>query len=112
MKAGRNQQVIMRLLDALGDKDKDRVQSFFSERSTFHTLRGGAAIGQEQIWEAITAARSGADEFNWEIEQLDEDGDGSVVTVGKVRYLKNGNWREYPVNGRFEVKGSKILQWL
>lgn len=111
MKAGRNQQVILRLLDALGERDKDRVQSFFSDRSRFQTLRGGAAIGQEAIWEAITAARSGADEFDWEIDQLDEDGSGGVVTVGKVRYLKNGAWREYPVCGRFEVRGSKIMHW-
>lgn len=111
MKAGRNQQVILRLLDALGERDKDRVQSFFSDQSIFQTLRGGAVSGQESIWEAITAAKSGADEFDWEIERLDEDDCGRVLTEGKVRYLKNGNWREYPVRGRFEVRGSKILHW-
>lgn len=110
MKAGRNQQVIMRLLDALCDKDKDRVQSFFSNHSRFQTLRGGSAVGQEAIWEAITAARSGADGFDWQI-QLDEDEAGRVLTVGKVRYRKDGNWREYPVKGAFEVRGSKIMQW-
>ena len=101
----------MRLLDALSDNDKDRVQSFFSYQSRFHTLCGGAAVGQEAIWEAITAARSGADGYNWEIDRLDEDEEGRVLTVGKVRYRKDGNWREYRVRGAFEVRGSKIMQW-
>ncbi len=111
MKAGKNQQVILRLIEAIGDNDKERVQSFFCSHSHFQTLRGGAAVGQEAIWKAITAAGSGADRVDLQVDQLAEDAAGQVVTVGRVRYLKNGNWREYPVNGAFEVRGSKITRW-
>ena len=111
MKAGKKCQVIMRLIDAISENDKERVQSFFSANSRFQTLRGGAAVGQDEIWEALTAARSGAEGYDWEFDCLNEDESGKVVTVGKVRYLKNGCWREYPVRGAFEVRGSKITQW-
>lgn len=112
MKPGKKCQVIMRLIDAVNEKDKERVQSFFSSSSRFQTLRGGAVVGQDEIWETLTASRSGAEGVDWEFDQLDEDESGKVVTVGKVRYLKNGSWREYPVRGAFEVRGSKITQWV
>lgn len=111
MKAGKNREVIMRLVDAVNENDKERIQSFFSSSSKFQALRGGSAVGQEAIWEVLTAAKSGADQVDWEFECLDEDAEGKVLTRGTVRYLKDGNWREYPIQGAFQVRGSKITQW-
>ena len=112
MKAGKNQQVIRRLIEAVSDNDRERVLSFFSDDSKFRALDGCSAVGREAIWNSISASNQGAEKVDWQIDQFDEDEGGKVRTVGTVRYLKNGRWSEYPFCGAFEVRGSKVMQWL
>ena len=111
MKAGRNQQVVMRLIDAVSDNDKDRIQSFFSDDSIFHNLKGRKTVGQDAIWDVIAAVHHEAEQVDWQVDRLQEDEAGSVITEGRVRYLIAGEWREFEVNGAFEVRGSKISHW-
>ncbi|MEE8057115.1 MAG: nuclear transport factor 2 family protein [Pseudomonadales bacterium] len=111
MKAGRNQQVIMRYIDAVNDNDKERIQSFFAEDSIFCNLPDEHAVGQEAIWGAISDIHNNAEQVDWQIDNLCEDESGSVLAEGRVRYLVNGEWRECELNGVFEVRGCKITQW-
>lgn len=111
MKAGKHQQVIIRLIEAVSENDKDRVLSFFSDDSKFQSVDGGAAIGREAIWDKINAVNNGAEKTDWLIDRLDEDEAGKVRAAGIVRCLKNGRWSEQPFCGAFEVRGSKVMQW-
>jgi limonene-1,2-epoxide hydrolase len=111
MKAGKNKQVIMNFINALTAGDSDRVQSFFSDTSTFRDDSGQILVGQQAIWDAIARAQEKAEQVDWQIDQLDENEQGSVKTAGRVRYLISDQWREIELNGAFEVNGSKITQW-
>ncbi len=111
MKAGRNQQVVMRLIDAVSANDKDRILSFFSDNSVYHNPEGSDAIGQEAIWNIIAGVDKGVEEVDWQLDSLQETEAGSVLTEGRVRHLINGDWREFEVKGAFEIRGSKITQW-
>jgi limonene-1,2-epoxide hydrolase len=111
MKVGKNQQVIMRLIDAVSDNDKDRIQSFFADDSMFYDLQGSKALSQDAIWSTIAGVHRDAEQVDWQVDSLEEDETGSVLTEGRVRYLIAGEWREIEVNGAFEVRGSKIAQW-
>ena len=111
MKAGRNQQVVMRFIDAVSDNDADRIQSFFSSDTVFHNMPGDLAVGQSAIWSAMAGIHNDAEQVDWQVSNLCEDDTGSVLTEGCLRYLINGQWQEYEVKGAFEVKGCKITQW-
>ncbi len=111
MKPGKNRQVIMRLMDAISDNDGERVQSFFCPESHIESSRGRPIVGQREIWQAIVDVQSDAEAVDWEIDHLDEQ-DDRVLTVGRVRCLKNGHWQERPIRGAFEVRGSKITRWV
>ena len=111
MKEGKNRQVIMRLIDAVSDNDKERIQSFFANDTVFTNLLGSTAVGQEAIWDAISGVHNQAEQVDWQVDNLVEDETGSVLTEGRLRYLIEGQWHEFEVNGAFEVKGSKITQW-
>ncbi|ARN73744.1 nuclear transport factor 2 family protein [Oceanicoccus sagamiensis] len=111
MKAGRNQQVIRRLIDAVSDNDKDRILSFFSDDSVYHHPQGSKAIGQEAIWHIIAGVEDQVEQVDWQLDHLQETEAGSVLTEGRVRHLINGDWREFAVKGEFEIRGSKVTQW-
>lgn len=111
MKAGKNQQVVLRLADAVSANDKDRIQSFFAEDSILRTFAGDQVSGKSAIWGVISDFHNQAEQVDWHIETLREDDTGKVLTEGQVRYLIDGQWHEFEVKGAFEVKGSKIAQW-
>lgn len=111
MKAGRNQQVVMRLIEAVSANDIERIQSFYCEDSVFSAMPGADAVGQKAIWDIIAMVHDNAESVDWQVDDLCESDTGSVLTEGRVRYLIDGDWHEYVVNGAFEVRGSKITQW-
>ena len=111
MKAGRNQQVVMRLIDAVSDNDKDRILSFFSDDSVYHNPKGINAVGQEAIWHVIAGVDQHVEKVDWQLDSLQETEEGNVLTEGRVRHLIDGDWREFAVKGAFEIRGSKITHW-
>lgn len=111
MKPGKNQQVVMRLIDAVSDKDQDRIQSFLVDSNMQSGGSKEKKLEQKSTWELLFGAHKDVEEVDWQIEHLVEDESGKVITRGCLRYLVNGQWSEFPVNGAFEVKGSKIIQW-
>ncbi len=111
MKEGRNQQVVMRLIDAVSDNDKERIQSFFAEDTVFKTVKGSDVVGRDAIWDVLANEHNQAEQVDWQVDNLCEDETGRVLTEGRVRYLINGQWQEVEVTGAFEVKGSKIIHW-
>ena len=111
MKAGKNQQVVMRLVDAVSENDKDRIQSFLADDSVYYNLEGDKSVGRKAIWRLISSVHDQAKAVDWQLDELHEDEEGCVLTAGRVRYLIDNDWREYEVNGAFEVRGSKIAKW-
>ena len=111
MKAGRNQQVVMRLIDAVSDNDKDRILSFFSDDSVYSDAKGTHIVGQEAMWNLIAGVEKNVEKVDWQLECMQETESGNVLTEGLVRHLIDGDWHEYPVKGSFEIRGSKITQW-
>lgn len=111
MKSGKNQQVIMRLIDAVSDNDKERILSFLADNTEIHTSEEQTAVGQKAIWALVSDIHDEADQIDWQVDQLIEDKSGRVLTQGCLRYLVKGRWCEVPVNGAFEVKGNKIAHW-
>jgi limonene-1,2-epoxide hydrolase len=111
MKTGKNQQVILRLIDAVSDNDKERILSFLSDDTVIYTSPDQSTVGQSAIWELISAVHADADKIDWQVDHLVEDESGRVSTRGCLRYCINGRWSELPVNGAFKIRGSKITQW-
>lgn len=111
MKAGKNQQVVMRFIDAVSDNDKERIQSFFADDSVFNLPSSEKTAGQQAISDLMVDMRGDAEQIDWQVDHLHEDQSGAVLTEGSVRYLLNGEWRKLEVNASFEVSGSKITQW-
>lgn len=111
MKTGKNQQVVLRLIDAVSDKDRERVLSFLSDDTVLHTAFNQKTVGRDAIWDLISDIHATADQIDWQVERLDEDEFGRVITRGSLRYRIAEQWVELPVNGSFEIKGSKISQW-
>lgn len=111
MKEGKNLRVIMRLIDAVSDNDKERIQSFFGQDTVFNNLPGGTAVGQQAIWEVFARLHDDAQAVECQIDRLDENEAGQVMTTGQVRYLIDGQWRSFSIDGAFEVAGCKIAHW-
>lgn len=111
MKAGKNQRVVERYIDAVNDNNRDRIVSFFTEDSVFENMPEQALSGRDAIWEAMAPLHQSADRVDWQVDRLQELERGSVLTAGKLRYLLDGDWLEFDVNGLFEIKGSKIVHW-
>ena len=111
MKAGKNQQIIERYIDAVNDNDGDRILSFFAEDTVFDNIPGQVLVGQQAIWKAMEQYHQQAQQVKWEVDCLEEKSSGRVHTQGSVRYLLDDNWVHFEVNGVFEIKGSKIVHW-
>lgn len=111
MKPGKKQQVIMSLINAVGDNNKERIQSFFAEGSKVKAADGSEIIGQEAIWAQISEVHDQAEQIDWQVDKLQENEEGGVETEGRVRYLIGNQWEEFEMNGMFEVNGSKVTQW-
>lgn len=111
MKPGHNQQVVLRLFEAIAANDRDRVLSFFSDESVMHSMPLEPAIGQEAIWALLGQVHERAEEIDWAVHQIAESDSGRVLTERTIRYLIEGRWRELPVMGVLDVRGCKIAHW-
>lgn len=111
MKAGKNQRVIERYIDAVNENNGDRILSFFAEDTVFENMPDQALVGQQAIWKAMEQYHKQAQQVDWAVDCLEEQSSGRVQTQGSVRYLVDGNWVHFEVNGVFEIKGSKIVHW-
>ena len=111
MKPGKKQQVVMSLISAVGDNNKERIQSFFAESSKVRKIDGSEIIGQEAIWAQMSEFHDQAEQVDWQVDKLQENDEGGVETEGRVRYLIGDQWEEFEMNGVFEVSGSKVTQW-
>ena len=110
MKPGHNQQVVLRLFDAIVANDRDRVLSFFSDESIVHNIPLEPVVGQEAIWALLGQVHERAEQIDWTVHQIAESETGRVLTERTIRYLIDG-WREVPVMGILDVKGCKITHW-
>jgi limonene-1,2-epoxide hydrolase len=111
MKPGKNQRVVERYIDAVNDNNRDRIVSFFADESVFENMQDQLLSGREAIWQAMAPLHQGAEQVDWQVDHLQELELGRVSTQGTVRYLKDGEWQEFEVNGVFKIKGSKIVHW-
>ena len=111
MKTGKNLRVVERYIDAVKDNNRDRILSFFSEDSIFENMPEQVFIGRQAIWEAMETYHNNAERVDWLVKYLEEKESGDVLTRGCLRYFLGGQWVQFDVNGRFEIKGSKIVRW-
>ena len=106
----KNQQVVVRLFDAILDNDRDRILSFFSDDSVFHPLSSDPVVGHAAIWAALTTAGA-AEAMERKLDCVVGHDDGRVQTERTERYLVGGSWLERKVTGVLAVKGCKITRW-
>ena len=111
MKAGKQQQLVERYIDAVSDNDQERIQSFFCEETVFENLSEHALVGRQAIWQAMASLHDKAEAVDWQVEQLAETDTDTVSTQGQLRYLLDGEWLHFDVTGSFKIRGSKIVHW-
>lgn len=111
MKTSHNQQVVMRLFDAIMNNDRERVLSFFSDDSVLHNMPLEPAVGPEAIWAQLAQVQERAEEVDWTVHHIAVSDNGGVLTERTDRYLIDGRWREFKVMGTLEVSGCKIVHW-
>jgi limonene-1,2-epoxide hydrolase len=105
---GRDQQVVMRLFDAILDNDHDRILSFFSDDTVFKPLTSAPVVGHAAIWGALQGS---GETIERQLHRVTPTGDGCVRTERTERHLRNGGWREVQVTSTFAVRGCKIAHW-
>ncbi len=110
MKVGKNRQVVLRLIDAASDNDKERILSFLADEMLLME-QATAAESPVGFWSLLARVHSKADDVVWLVDTLYEQDCGSVETMGLLRYSVDGSWQEARVDGRFLVRGSNIHDW-
>ena len=111
MSCRKSQQVVMRLFDAIIDNDRDRILSFFTDRSVFRCQTQDPAVGHTAIWSALSTADARAEAVERRLCRIAERPDGCVQAERLERRLIEGVWREIKITGVLAVDGCKILQW-
>ncbi len=104
-------QVVMRLFDAIIDKDQDRILSFFTEQSVLQRQSQEPAIGHVAIWDALLPANIRVDSVERRACLVAEGPDGHVQADWWESRLIGDTWRDLKVSGVLAVNGCKITRW-
>lgn len=110
-RTGRNCLVVERLFDAILERDRERILSFFSDESRLDQSTLESAVGADAIWQSLAEGLGQAEQVEWQIRDISETDCGQVLTRHGGRYLAAGRWHEFQLDDRFEVRGCKILSW-
>ena len=102
---------VVRLIEAIESRDRERVLGFFTENSVFHNIPLQPCRGLKAIWAELAQVLDLADVVEWQVHAIAETGAGQVLTERTDRFRINGRWAEFRVMGIFEVRDGRILHW-
>lgn len=108
---GVNAKTVLEFIQACGERDIDKIVSFFDEATVYHNVHSQPVVGAEAIRKVIQPFYDLASEIQWVVKQIAETQAGVVLTERVDRFLIKDQWVELPVMGSFEVKQSKISVW-
>ena len=103
--------IVISLVKALEEDNKDKVLSHFSEDIVFNNIPMDTVTGHEALWSLLRPMHDMADEIQWEVHNIAEMANGAVMTERSDKYLINGHWAHFDVMGIFEFRGDKICHW-
>ncbi len=108
---GKNSERVIEFVAAIGQNEKDRILSFFTENANYHNIPLDPVSGHEAIWKELALIHDQASEIDWQVHHIAESEDGMVLTERTDRYRIQGAWVAFPVMGIFEFESEKISGW-
>ena len=103
--------LVLSLIKAIEENDKDNILDFFAEDAIFHNIPMHAAQGHEEIWKVFAAVHDDAEDIKWDVHDIAESKTGQVLTERTDHYKLSGKWIDFEVMGIFEIEAGKIKHW-
>ncbi|NRB43106.1 MAG: nuclear transport factor 2 family protein [Pseudomonadales bacterium] len=102
---------VISLIKALEEDDKAKVLAHLSDDIIFNNMPMETVQGHDAVWQLLRPMHDMATDIKWELHNIAELENGSVMTERTDRYRVNDHWAEFKVMGIFEFRDDLICHW-
>ncbi len=107
-----NKQIVTEIIQACNSRDIDQMMAMFdSTDCVFHNIPWEPLSGTEAIREFLQNMFDNSSEIDWQIHNIAEATNGTVLTERTDRFRFSGKPMEVPVMGAFDLRDGKITAW-
>ncbi len=107
-----NQQIVLNFIQACNSRDIDKMMAMFDNNDcVFHNIPWEPLSGTEAIREFLQNMFDSSSEIDWQIHNIAEAENGTVLTERTDRFKFSGKPMAVPVMGTFDLRDGEITAW-
>lgn len=104
-------QRVVAMIEGWNRMDLDSIVDCFTDEAIYHNIPMEPVHGAAAIRESLAGFLHSASEVQWDILNIAEDAQGTVLTERLDKFKIGTHWIEVPVMGVFEVQADGIAAW-
>ncbi len=107
-----NKQIVTEFIQACNSRDIDKMMAMFDNTDcVFHNIPWEPLSGTKEIREFLQNMFDSSSEIDWQIHNIAEADNGTVLTERTDRFKFSGKPMAVPVMGAFDLRNDKITSW-